>query len=448
MIEPATAWGVSVGRLPSELLSLAITGDDERIVAACEEHTAVWATRHGSLLSTLPGARAVELLGDTTQPDRVALAGAGVQVVLLDGGARPLELEQGKLASAPMAASSDGRWLAAAARTEVLIWEIASGRLVQRISADTGAPVAAMAWLSDLRLLLARRPTSRSIECWSLDGAPRLERLVRDDLSDHPLLACSPDGSRFVGGAREEGKLLLFDGAGRLVAPVRAMGDTLSARFSPDGQRLALRTRQSVSLWRAADGAPLAAVELAAESNQEASAFLNRRGALLLGEGDSYRFVDLETGWWARPAAGPDALTRDAEALAEGLALSETHEADYRTAATGAAEQQADGAWCFATMEGGIKLRARLRDGEAGTIHLVLRAHAGGTLGDWADEHHVYAADLSWARELLDLPAGASFSVLRGFRRLALEVGLDCAPPPDLVRGWLGALGARCRALG
>ncbi len=269
-----------MGRLPSWLLSVAVTHDDALIIGASLHQTVVWDAHDARAVQQLPGARRVALIPNGHEREReLLLAYDDVRIVVLDGGpARELQGGGGP----PIAVSADGRWLAASRGSSVLVVEATSGE--QRVlETDHDDAVSGLAFASDTCLYVAHTyeahaPPRTSIDRWHLDDTPRRERLDTGPQFYDAFVAVSPDGERFAVKMRYYDRncdIALFDRQGSQVANIGTHDNAYSyvAAFSPDGKRLALMKQSSISLWDATDGRQLGIIDALRNHTRSAVAF-------------------------------------------------------------------------------------------------------------------------------------------------------------------------------
>lgn len=436
------AWGRSVGRLGGPLLSVAITKDDALVVGCTYGETLVWDAQDGRIRQRLPGASTVLLVPhDGERETHAVLAHLDVRLQPLDG--EPARVLTG--GRGPVAVSPDGRWLAARGHEGACVWNLDTKK---RTSLPSGHhdPVCGLAFGGSAASPClyvaydfgAYASPRTSIDRFWLEEATRRDVIETGPLAYDAIVAASPDGRR-IALSGDDGMRLIDDSA-NLIARLDLAAH--AAAFSLDGTRLAMTTARSVVLCHGETGSSLGGIAGLSSNKHTALAF--SRAGLVCDDDDGYRFVDVENGRFSSAAAGVVAPRRDAQALIEGLGLSALHEADYRTSATPTSGRQADGAWQLEIFEEGITLFARARDAELGALHLELAAFrhrpTHGWADAWADEHHLLAADVTWARDLLDVADDARLGLRRGTHKLGVEVTLDCAPPPTTLRRWLSAL--------
>lgn len=184
---------------------------------------------------------------------------------------QPLPLE-GDWKAAPgglqeLAFSPDGRWLAGATLSTLLAWETAGGALLA--SLENGAPVAALAWSADGRLLAAGSSDAVA-RVW--DVAAGTERAT---IAGHTAWvirvafdpAASPGGALLATASARDGVQLWAADTGRRVAhrPQAGHTDAVTAlAYSPDGRLLATAsTDETIRLWDGDGGELLATMDAA-----------------------------------------------------------------------------------------------------------------------------------------------------------------------------------------
>jgi len=186
-------------------------------------------------------------------------------------GGQPLPLE-GDWRDAPgglqeLAFSPDGRLLAGAAISTLVAWETAGGAWLA--SLENGAPVNALAWSADGRLLAAGSPDG-VVRVW--DPAAGVERAT---VAGHTAgvirvafdPAAPPGDVRLATASARDGVQLWAADTGRRVAHRPQVGHTdqvTALAYRPDGRLLATAsTDETIWLWDGDGGEPLGTMDAA-----------------------------------------------------------------------------------------------------------------------------------------------------------------------------------------
>ena len=162
--------------------------------------------------------------------------------------------------------SRDGKLLASGGDDrQVLVWDVASGNLVQTLTGHNGR-VFSPSFSPDDRTLYTTS-LDGSLMIWDLAGDRRLGRPIHagrgnsvpTDPGPDGLLAVSPVGASFAI-TRDDGKAAVFDSTTfrQKRAIQTASGRLFDAAFSPDGRLLATAgVDGAVGIWHVASGKPL-----------------------------------------------------------------------------------------------------------------------------------------------------------------------------------------------
>jgi WD40 repeat protein len=266
------------------------------LVSAGQDGTVrLWQAKSGKLLRTLP----INTPNLACSPDGRTLAyHRQARVVLRD-------LKTGAertLAGPPalgvaLAFSPDGKLLARAAALEVHVWQVASGKLWQRLTGHT-AGVIALAFSPDSQRL-ASGSHDRTLRVWEV--GPGRQAWFRKEPGPVSSVAWAPDGTAVVAatspsaGARNA--VVRRDAkTGEPARPplLGAAAGTTVVAWSPDGKVVAAGS-PALWLWQAGTGRVLQSLG----GHPETSAVLTWSGdgkLLLSGSNQGVRFWDLASG--------------------------------------------------------------------------------------------------------------------------------------------------------
>ncbi len=198
---------------------------------------------------------AVQLWSATTQSD----------VLHNNESAQPVRKFGPQLASGnALALAPDGKTLATGGRTSVLLWNVATGRVVARLAGAGGAPNALSFSRDGKRLAASYMSFAENAVCWDVASGKLLwTARVRPAGGSFEVTssAISPDGSRVVLGS-QNGRIAVLDGAtgrvlheGTLPPQNQFASSPLDAAravaFSPDGQTIVSGGWGEAAAWNA-----------------------------------------------------------------------------------------------------------------------------------------------------------------------------------------------------
>jgi RNA polymerase sigma factor (sigma-70 family) len=175
---------------------------------------------------------------------------------------RSLE-DPGKFQARTACFSHDGKRLAADSRFDILVWDVATGKLLSRLPLlNEKLWVDVLALSPDGTLLAAVDSRGERIRLWDVDGAKELPSL-RIAQAHYFSLAFSGDGKVLMAGAGR-GQVHLWDAQTRsAIGNISIKGlMPLTPKISFDGKRIAaLGEGGAVRLWDAATGQELATLQ-------------------------------------------------------------------------------------------------------------------------------------------------------------------------------------------
>ncbi|HLN31760.1 MAG TPA: WD40 repeat domain-containing protein [Gemmataceae bacterium] len=167
-----------------------------------------------------------------------------------------------------VALSADGKMLVTMGydsrtrKASVLLWDVASGKELPPLT-DVGVNAMAIALAPDGKTLAVSTNIPGDFRLWDLTTRSEVRHFQEtEDL--WPQLAFSPDGRTLASGGMKGGVRLWDVATGRQLRAVRGHGEQLtSLTFSPDNKTLATatRTEKSIRLWDTATGKELRAFQ-------------------------------------------------------------------------------------------------------------------------------------------------------------------------------------------
>ncbi len=221
-----------------------------------ENSARIWDAENGKLLLTLTG-HTSSLWDITASPDgkRVATGSA-------DGTARIWDSNSGQLLTTifspginlRIAFSPDGKQLVTGA-TDVRIWDIATGQLVQTLAGHTGEVWGAFFSPDGIHLATGSRDGTARV--WDISPAGSRDWLTFAPAGSH--LVYSADGTRLANSSSGNTAKILDALTGKELLTLSGHTNTIrSVAFSPDGTRLATASvDQTVKVWDLATGKQL-----------------------------------------------------------------------------------------------------------------------------------------------------------------------------------------------
>jgi WD40 repeat protein len=225
------------------IASVIWTPDGKRILAAVDNGTVSWDL--GTNQSTTSIINGAPNCCTWLSPD-------GLQIAIVDNGAihvwsnaaGEVVLKDSFPTGYSLAWSPDGKQLASGSNQRAAgIWDVASGKLVQKLTGHTG-PVVAVAWSPDGKRLASGGGDGK-IRLWQADEARLLQELSETGFYGRAAgLAWSPDGTRFASITKENAIRIWDVATGREIAtiPVDSKpngGGLNQIVWSPDGDYIA-----------------------------------------------------------------------------------------------------------------------------------------------------------------------------------------------------------------
>ena len=187
-----------------------------------------------------------------------------------------------------LAASPDGKLLAASGYGEVTLWDIAARKLAGRIG-NLQERITALRWIGQGSLIAVAGGTpGRSGELWLVDVAQRkpLKRLLTSP-DTVQCLAVSDDGARLAAGGVDNHVRLYEMPAGKLRWDVEGHADwVMSLAFSRDGKLLASASRDRTARMFSTDNGEIKATHAAHAAAVLSVMFLPEGDKLMSGAAD------------------------------------------------------------------------------------------------------------------------------------------------------------------
>jgi WD40 repeat protein/serine/threonine protein kinase len=236
--------------------AVAFSPDDSLLATSSAETVRLWDAGTGALRAGFSGGGAAAL---AFHPRKASLFGWDTRVVKEFDFERRYTLDEAREAVRAVAASSDGRYIAAASADHtVRIYDSSAGRLVRSLTGHTGE-VAAVAFSPD-SLALASGSSDRTVRLWSVaDG--RLIRTMTGHTDRVNTLSFYPDGRQIASGSLDETVRVWNVATAAQVASMSARANPyMPARANPcaiavhpDGKTIAVldEWEKAVSIWNA-----------------------------------------------------------------------------------------------------------------------------------------------------------------------------------------------------
>jgi WD40 repeat protein len=155
-----------------------------------------------------------------------------------------------------IAFSPDGHTIAAAAQTDLQLWNVDTGTLVRTIKLGTSrlAGATAVAFSLDGHRIATGRADG-ALQLWDSDNGAQLGQTLTGHTGIMVDVAFSPDG-RQIATTNADGTLRLWSAT--VGQPMRGPDPVLAqVAFSPDGQRVAASGDTAVQQWDTSSGQPL-----------------------------------------------------------------------------------------------------------------------------------------------------------------------------------------------
>lgn len=299
------------------ILAIAVTGDGQFAACGRANQIFVYHIPTGQIVTRMTDPKLAEKTGrsgyrSSAQRDFVqSLAFSPDGLLLASGEYRMVKLWQrepnlpqftlGKEPALAMAASPDGKWLATAAKDNVIrLWETAGGKQVKEFAGHTGAvnalkfspdgarlasggadkslriwdtvggqqvaqadapgEVSALAWLLGGKLV-ASAGGDALIRLWTLPDQPGAAFTPPKELNGHsqPVvsLEASSDGKQLLSGSRDGSVRQWAGDSGKQIRQVEHGAPVLAVAISPNGKAFASAGGNSAKLWNAEKGQPL-----------------------------------------------------------------------------------------------------------------------------------------------------------------------------------------------
>lgn len=223
-------------------------------------------TKAGLTPAVTPGRSAAPVTALAFAPDGKLLAAGGFRSVRL---VDPATGTVTRTLSGPVdqvqavAFSPDGRWLAAAGgvpgeRGEVIVWDIAAGKLLRRFGNAHADVVYGLAWKPNGAAAsseIATASLDKTVRLWNAaTGKPG--RVLRDHADAVLSVAYSPDGKLLATGSADRSAKLFDSATGKGLAVLAAHGDSVTGvAFNHDGKLLAtVSADKTLRVWKVAPG--------------------------------------------------------------------------------------------------------------------------------------------------------------------------------------------------
>src|SRR5262245_26930668 len=217
-----------------------------------------------------------------------------------------------------IAVSRNGQFVLGAYYEEAVLWDVQRGRPATKLKGHKGS-VAGVAFLGDGRRAVTADKKPEVI-IWEIPSGRRVASWVAK-VGDLERLTASPDGRRVATSGFDDNSIRVWDATtGRQVwARGGRTGWITALSYSPDGKLVVSGQRNSVALWDASTGSPVAEVPM--EAQVWAASVSPDNSLVAVAKHDMVWIVDIKAKQRTasiRPPAGPESWFQDVAFLPNG----------------------------------------------------------------------------------------------------------------------------------